>query len=184
MKPDLRVEAVASAIYSGTVGHRRYDPRPHRFRYGLYYFLLNLDELETCAGRIPLIGLNGRGITSFHDVDHLGSTAVPVREKLEAWLRARGRELPGGPVLLLTNLRVFGYVFNPVICFYCVSPEGEREFVVAEVNNTFGETHCYLLDDLRARGPHAVSQRCDKSLHLSPFIHIDDIEYDWVFTAP
>lgn len=180
----MLVEDTASALYTGTVSHRRTSPTPHRFRYALYYLLLNLDELEAVASNVAPLALNSRGLTSFHDADHLGSSSISVKRKLAGWLRARGRELPGGPVLLLTNLRVFGYVFNPVSYYYCCDPQGHLVFVVAEVSNTFGETYCYLLDDLAPSGPRAVRSRRTKVFHVSPFIEIDGIEYDWIFTAP
>jgi DUF1365 family protein len=180
----LMVEDVSSALYTGIVAHRRSSPNPHSFRYGVYYFLLNLDELEDVASNVTPLALNSMGLTSFHDADHFGSSARSVKLKLATWLQERGRELPGGPVLLLTNLRVFGYVFNPVSYYYCCDPKGRLAFVVAEVNNTFGETYCYLLDDFEPLGPRAVRARRTKVFHVSPFIEIDGIEYDWIFTAP
>ncbi|MHC4408075.1 MAG: DUF1365 domain-containing protein [Planctomycetota bacterium] len=180
----LRVGEAESAIYTGRITHRRLDPTPHSFRYGVYYLLLNLGELDEIADRILPLGVNTAGITSFYDSDHLGPSADPVREKLARWLADQGRELPTGPVLLLTNLRVLGYVFNPVSYFYCCEPGGQIAFVVAEVNNTFGETYWYLLDDLEALGSRAARSRRRKVFHVSPFIEMDRIDYDWIFTAP
>lgn len=183
-RPRLPVEDVASALYTGVIAHRRSSPKPHSFRYGVYYLMLNLDELEDVASKVGPLALNSRGLTTFHDTDHLGSSSVAVKQKLAMWLQERGRELPGGAVLLLTNLRVFGYVFNPVSYYYCCDPQDRLAFVVAEVNNTFGETYCYLLDDLEPLGPRVVRARRTKVFHVSPFIEMDEIEYDWIFTAP
>ena len=175
---------MGSALYEGTVSHRRLAPKPHRFRYGIYFVLLNLDELEELQGRVGPLGVNARAVTSFRDRDHLDPSDEPTRSKLERWLAERGVRLPAGPVLLLTNLRVFGYVFNPVSYYYCCEEDGAVAFIVAEVNNTFGETFCYLLNDLGARGDRAAVSRRRKVFHVSPFIEIRDVEYDWVFTAP
>lgn len=180
----LRVADTGSALYEGTVSHRRLAPRPHRFRYRVYYVLLNLDELDALQGRVGPLGVNSRAVTSFHDRDHLEPSDEPIRTKLGHWLADRGVEMPRGPVLLLTNLRVLGYVFNPVSYYYCCEPDGTVAFIVAEVNNTFGETYCYLLDDLSPRGSRASVSRRSKVFHVSPFIEIQDVEYDWVFTAP
>jgi DUF1365 family protein len=154
------------------------------FEYGVYQLLLELDEIPELAARIPYLSHNGAGLTSFHDTDHLGPARRPVREKLATWLSRRGRRLGDGPVLLLTHLRVLGYVFNPVSYFYCLDPEGRLRFVVAEVNNTFGETYCYLLDDMEPLGGGGYRSRRRKAFHVSPFMGMEDISYDWMVSVP
>ncbi len=91
----------------------------------------------------------------------------PVRDKLEAFLAERGIRTAGGPIRLLAHLQVLGSVFNPVAFFFCHRPDGRLERVVAEVNNTFGETHCYVLTG----GGHrrVIHDEHDKQLHVSPF---------------
>lgn len=158
-------------------------PSSHDFRYRTYQLLLDLDELPDIARRIPWFGHNGPGLTSFHDVDHLGARDAPVREKLDAWLARREASLDDDTVLLLTNTRVLGHVFNPVSYYFCLRPEGSLRRIVAEVNNTFGDTFCYLLDDLRPRG-HAVKATSRKRLHVSPFIGMEDVSYEWLLTPP
>lgn len=180
----LRRAHSTSALYRGTVRHRRREPTGNAFRYGVYQTLLNLDEIPKLAAEIPFFGHNRFNITSFYDRDHMGPEARPVREKLETWLRGRGQTLGAGPVLLLTNLRVLGYVFNPVSYYYSLGPAGELRFVVAETNNTFGETYCYLLDDLQSIGGQALLSPQQKVFHVSPFIEMDDISYDWIVTPP
>ena len=126
-----------SALYVGSVRHRRYGAPQHEFTYRTYQVLLDLAELDALARTIPWFGYNGRGLTSFHDTDHLGSSANPVREKLQHWMEARGESLGENRVQLLTNLRVLGHVFNPVSYFFCMTGNGDLQHVVAEVNNTF-----------------------------------------------
>jgi uncharacterized protein len=99
---------------------------------------------------------------------------VPVRDKLDRWLASQGVELPAGPVRVLTNLRVLGHVFNPVSWWYCYHPDGELALVVAEVHNTFGESHGYVLDDLRPVGRHARGEAA-KVFHVSPFLPIEGL---------
>lgn len=172
-----------SALYVGTVRHRRREPKAHEFRYRTYQVLVDLAETEELARRIPWLGYNGIGLTSFHDTDYLGSRRAPVREKLADWLASRGSELGDDRVLLLTNLRVLGHVFNPVSYYYCLRTDGSLRRVVAEVNNTFGDTLCYGLDDLRPRG-RAFTASARKRLHVSPFIGMEDITYEWTLTSP
>jgi len=173
-----------SAIYVGTIRHRRREPTSHEFRYRTYQVLLDLEELDELARGIRWMGVNGPGLTSFHDSDHLGARRAPVREKLADWMARQGADLGDDRVLLLTNLRVLGHVFNPVSYYYCLRPDGSLRRVVAEVNNTFGDTLCYLLDDLQPHGARSFTASCRKRLHVSPFIGMEEITYEWTLTAP
>ena len=173
-----------SALYAGTIRHRRRSPVENVFQYRVYQVLLDLDELPRLDREVFGFGHNRRALTSFHDRDHLGDAARPVREKLADWLSGLGTDLGDSRVMLLTNLRVLGYVFNPVSYFYCLAPDGSLRYVVAEVGNTFGETYCYLLDDAEPMGGEAVRSRREKAFHVSPFMPIDGISYDWILTPP
>jgi DUF1365 family protein len=173
-----------AALYTGTIRHRRSAPVANSFRYGVYQVLLDLDEIADLATRVPFLGHNRFNLTAFYDRDHMGPEELPVRVKLAAWLAGRGIELGNWPVLLLTNLRVLGYVFNPVSYYYCLDAARNLRFVVAEVNNTFGETYCYLLDDLRSIGGRAFLAPRRKVFHVSPFIEMADVHYDWIVTPP
>lgn len=177
-------QVLSSAIYTGSVRHQRWLPVANKFRYGVYQLLLDLDEIDQLAARLPFFGRNRLNVVSFYDRDHMGASDAPLRSKLAAWLADRGVDLGAGRVLLLTNPRILGYVFNPVSYYYVLDDQGALRFVVAEINNTFGETYCYLLDDLRPRGGRALATRRRKVFHVSPFIEIDDIEYDWILTPP
>ena len=167
------------ALYLGSVRHRREDGPKHSFRYRVWYALLDLDEIPRIAERVPFFSHNRFNLTGFDDRDHMGAEARPVREKLERWLEGQGVTPPGGRILVLTHLRVLGHVFNPISFFYCHDPEGRLRHVVAEVNNTFGETYCYLL---HADG-RAVRATAEKSFHVSPFQPVDG-EYRFQIAPP
>jgi uncharacterized protein len=169
-----------SALFVGTVRHRRHRPRPHAFRYRTYHVLLDLDELPRLDREVRGFGYRRAAVTSFHDTDHLGPLDLPAREKLRRWLADQGVTLPDGPVRVLTNLRVLGHVFNPVSWWFCHDRDGEVALIVAEVNNTFGESHSYLLDDLERDGP-VVRARTTKAFHVSPFLPIDGLVYRVAF---
>ncbi len=157
----------------GAVFHRRFTPVQHAFRYRFYQALLDLDHLPALDREVPLFGWNRPALLSFHDRDHLGGGAEPLRAQLERWVeRTAGEPLPRGRILLLTQLRVFGFVFNPVSYFYCHDERGVLARVVVEVNNTFGERLCYLLRDDGSRPGHFCAA-ADKALHVSPFIGMD-----------
>jgi len=167
---------VKSALYVGTVMHARRSPHDHVFRYPVYMAFLDLDELPLLDRRLRLFGWNRRAVTSFHDTDH-----IDVREVLEA----HGVELgDGGSIQVLTNLRVLGYVFNPVSFWWCRRGDGSLACIVAEVNNTFGERHSYvLLPDVGTEAGGRVVFETDKRLHVSPFMPMDQ-SYTWWFSEP
>jgi uncharacterized protein len=173
-----------SALYVGAVAHRRYEPRPNAFRYGLYWTLLDVDELATLDREVVGFGYRRRALTSFHDTDHLGSADVPVRLKLARWLADRGVTLPPGRVEVLTSLRVLGHVFNPVSWWFCHDEDDRLVLVVAEVNNTFGDAHAYLLDDLERLPDGTVRATAPKAFHVSPFLPVDDLVYGFRLHPP
>jgi hypothetical protein len=91
-----------------------------------------------------------------------------IRSKLDAWLAHRGVDLRGGPVTMLASARVLGYVFNPITVYWCHAPDGSLECVVAEVHNTYGGRHAYLL-----RPGEDKEFRVDKEFSVSPFQEMD-----------
>jgi DUF1365 family protein len=167
---------VKSALYVGTVMHARRSPHENVFRYPVYMMLLDLDELPSLDRRLRLFGWNRRAVTSFHDADHIDIHAI---------LAAHGVELgAGGSIQVLTNLRVLGYVFNPVSFWWCRHADGSLACIVAEVSNTFGERLPYVL--LPAAGSEAHGRtvfETDKRLHVSPFMPMDQA-YTWWFSDP
>jgi DUF1365 family protein len=163
---------VSSALYTGTVMHARRTPAANVFRYRVCFYLLDLDELPELDRRVRLFGWNRRSIVSLHDRDHLDVRAFLARSGIEA-----------DRILLLTNLRVLGYVFNPLSLFYCYAG-GELACVVAEVSNTFGERLPYLLSPVqRVEDDGRFSYRHEKRLHVSPFFGLDQT-YQWWLSEP
>lgn len=175
-----------SAIYAGRVRHRRMRPVGHEFRYRLFMMYVDLAELpELFRGRW-LWSAHGPAPARFRREDHLGDPAVPLDRAVRDLVAERTGTAPRGPIRLLTHLRYFGYVFNPVSFYYCFDEEDRRvETIVAEVNNTpWGERHCYVLpagDDRGRGGHHRFSAR--KAMHVSPFMEMD-IDYDWRLSDP
>ena len=165
-----------SALYAGTVMHARRSPHDNVFRYPIYMAFIDLDELPLLDRRLRLFGWNRCAVTSFYDVDHID---------IRATLAEHGIELgDGGSIQVLTNLRVLGYVFNPVSFWWCRHGDGSLACIVAEVSNTFGERLPYVLlptADSERRG--RVVFETDKRLHVSPFMPMDQ-SYTWWFSEP
>lgn len=172
-----------SAIYTGWLNHRRHAPRVHAFRYRLFMVYLDLAELDRVfAGRWAW-SCSRRALARFDRRDHLGDPALPLDECVRQLVAQQTGARPDGPIRLLTHLRYFGYVFNPVSFYYCFAADGERiEAIVAEVNNTpWGERHCYVVPGPGAAG--AVQGTSAKAMHVSPF-HPMDLQYHWHFSPP
>ena len=137
----------ASAIYEGTVRHRRRRPRLHAFTYRVFLMYLDLDDLDDVFQGRWLWSTQRPALARFRREDHVGDPSVPLDEAVRDLVAARTGHRPAGPVRLLTHLRYFGYVMNPVSFYYCFAADGAGlEAIVAEVNNTpWGEQHCYVL---------------------------------------
>jgi len=172
------VRLVRSALYEGQVVHdRRTGPR-NLFRYRVYMWHVDLDELVELDRRLWAFGHDRRALTTIRSRDHLGDPRRTIRENVDRYLSARRIDLEGGRVSLLTNARVLGYVFNPLSIFYCHRPDGSLRCVVAEVHNTYGQRHCYLLEP-GERGRASAG----KEFYVSPFLTVDG-SYEMTLAPP
>jgi DUF1365 family protein len=160
--------AWASALYDGAVLHKRLTPRRHRLRYRLFWMLFDLDELDALHGGLRLFSRNRFNLLSFHDRDHLDGTATPLRTQVERALAAAGLPCDGGPIRLLCMPRLLGHVFNPLSVYLCHRRDGTVAAVLYEVNNTFGQRHCYLAP--ASVDEDVIRQRAEKAFYVSPFM--------------
>jgi DUF1365 family protein len=164
---------VRSALYEGTLVHARRSPARHVFRYPVAYWLLDLDELDDLDGRFRLLAVNRPGVVSFRDSDHFEGDGTPLKEAVTRFAGDPSIER----VLVLTQLRVLGFVFNPVSFYWCYRADGSLACMVAELNNTFGERLPELLPG------DALTYEHDKRLHVSPFMGLDQ-RYRYSFSEP
>ena len=169
--------SAGSAIYVGSVMHRRLVPKLHRFRYRGFWLLLDLDTLD----RLPaLLSHNRFNLFSLHDRDHGDGSAAPLRDQIAQQLRAAGIAWSGGSIRLLCMPRSLGHCFNPISIYFCDHPDGSPAAIVYEVHNTFGERHSYVLP---ARGQGRQFQACDKAFYVSPFMDMD-LRYEFAVSQP
>jgi DUF1365 family protein len=162
---------VRSALYLGTLVHSRREPVRHSFRYPLSSFLIDLDELRELERTLALVSVNRPNVVSIRDRDHFDGG--PLKQAVLDLIADDSVER----VLMLTQPRVLGYVFNPVSFFWCYRADGSLACIVAELNNTFGER---LPEVLRGSG---LRYEHDKHLHVSPFFGLDQ-SYEYAFSEP
>lgn len=162
-------DLVVPALYDAEVGHARRTHPKRTFRHGVYLWLVDLDALPRQPWWL-------RPFAEFRAADHLGDPDRSIRANLDNWLATQDIDLAGGRVLMLAHARVAGYVFNPITLYWCHRPDGEPACVVAEVHNTYGERHCYLLHP-----DSAGRATVPKELYVSPFL---DLDGDYLMRVP
>jgi DUF1365 family protein len=149
------------ALVTGQVAHRRTGPVGHTFRHGVYLWLVDLDALPEQPWYL-------RPFASFSAADHLGDPDLSIRANLERYLCGNGIRLgESGRIVMLAGARVLGHVFDPLSVFWCLDANGALVCIVAEVHNTFGERHAYLL-----RPDQSGVATADKAFHVSPFYDV------------
>ncbi|MGX9882469.1 DUF1365 domain-containing protein [Streptomyces sp. NPDC002276] len=149
------------ALYACTIGHVRTKPRRYTLRHRTYMWLVDPDH----PPQLPYLL---RPLARFDPRDHFTGDRPSIRAGLDDFLAGHGVHLDGGRVLMLTHARVLGYVFNPLTLYWCHGPDGRPRCVVAEVHNTYGGRHCYLLHP-DASG----TARAEKTFYVSPFFPVD-----------
>lgn len=156
------------ALVEGTVTHTRRTPLRHRFSNGVYQWLVDVDDLP----RLPRVL---RPFSTFSAADHIGDPGDTIRANIERFCVAQGVDIAGHRLLMLANARVLGHTFDPLSVFWAIAPDDSLTCIIAEVHNTYGERHAYLLqtDD-------AGKAVVDKEFYVSPFFTVDG-SYDLQF---
>jgi hypothetical protein len=171
-----------SRLYACSVMHHRLVPRKHAFRYRIFLFALDLDEIDEVAARVRGFSRNRFNLYTFRDSDHLEPTAESVKEKFLRELEHGGVEFPeGGRILLLTMPRMLGYVFNPVSFYFCADAKGNPFAALAEVSNTFREMKLFLIPRPDSDGVFRLI--APKHFYVSPF-SMPDLAFDFRLRMP
>ena len=149
----------------GQVRHTRLRPARNAFNYPTYFLMLPMRSLRQLGS--GALARNRRAALSFFDSDH-GEGGDDALAWLDALLVREGVEDASGEIWLHTYPRVLGHTFKPVSFWYCHRADGTLRAIVVEVNNTFGERHCYLLDPPQGLA-YGQELQADKVFHVSPF---------------
>ncbi|MFZ2177343.1 MAG: DUF1365 domain-containing protein [Rhodococcus sp. (in: high G+C Gram-positive bacteria)] len=164
-----------SAIYSTRIRHARTEPVRHAFEYTSYSWYVDLDALPALPRWLA-------PLARFRAEDHFAppppGTSDTLRGRIDAVLAGHGIDLGGGRVTALVNARVLGYVFNPLSVYWCHNADGSLRCIVAEVHNTYGQRHSYLIrPDDHGHG------EVGKVFYVSPFNNVEG-RYDMRFPEP
>jgi DUF1365 family protein len=152
-------------LYKATIYHRRNNPRLNEFIYSGYYIKFIITELPVLKSK--LFCVNRFNLFSFCENDHGYKNEKSLYLWVQETLEKAGITAFKGTVELQTFPRVLGYVFNPVSFFYCYEEEKVKA-IICEVNNTFGESHNYILIPNEGQ----VKYKLPKEFHVSPFYDV------------
>jgi len=176
-----------SRLYTGNVTHKRFEPFIHGFQYKIFMAYLDLDEIDNLMKDSLLFSSKLKAVMEFRRSDYLGDPDVPLDSAVRDEVEQQTGVYPDGPIRMLTHLRTFGYVFNPVTFYYCYDKEGENVLhIVVQITNTpWKERHSYVLSPEKNLSKEKGWYRylIDKEFHVSPFMDMN-YHYDMNFTLP
>ena len=171
-----------TAIYRGAIRHRRFHPVNHEFTYNLSMVLLDLEHLERELDVPGLVGCSRPALGRFRRSDYIGEPGQSLRETIVERVEAETGLRPDGKVTLLTHLRYWGFMMNPLAVFYCYDRSGDLVAVALQVTNTpWREKILYVLKPDPAMRKHTF--RFHKRMHVSPFNPMQ-MEYLCRFATP
>jgi len=168
--------------------HNRLEPKPHRFHYSVFMFYIDLDELDSLSSKLLMLSRNRFNFFAFKDKEHLQlpidkpDTSKSTKEHIIEYLKQNGVIYDGGKIMLLTNLNVLGYNFNPVSFYFCFDKDTEPLCCVTEISNTFREMKPFFLGKDRLTGQ-TFHLNTTKYFYVSPFID-HDTNFDFNLTIP
>jgi DUF1365 family protein len=166
--------------------HKRFSPKRHGFTYKTAMLLLDIDSLQNLSAGSKLFSYNRLNILSFFDRDHGPRDGTSLRRWAEDLMRKEGVNCPRGEgsLLLLSLPRMYGYVFNPLSIFYYYSNSGTLTAIIYQVQNTFGDQHCYVIPIKKRKSSQGFYvHSATKKLFVSPFIGMS-AEYNFCITEP
>ncbi len=177
--------SLRSCLYECKIMHHRLQPKVHQFNYELFYFALDLDEVDTVAKTVWGFARNRWNLYEFRDRDHLtlpGMQTASVKANVLAWMAQQGHALPVDTrVILVTLPRVLGYIFNPVSFYFCSDAAGSPVGAVVQVGNTFREMKPYLLPQPTRENFYQLVT--PKHFYVSPFSPLD-LSFDFKLRVP
>ena len=174
---------LSSAIYSGTVWHQRLSPKQHAFKYRVFMMYLDLAELDQVFAGSILWSSKKWSPARFKRTDFFGDPAISLADTVRDSVEQATDKRPLGPIRLLANIRYWGFIINPISCYYCFDSSGTRlEAILLDVTNTpWNERQQYVLSCDSQLNEQKISFA--KAMHVSPFMPMN-MTYQWCGSAP
>lgn len=161
-----------SCLYEMNVIHYRVEPKKYRFTHRIFMFYIDLDELDLLDKSLTLFSWNRGGMFQFRDDDHFQFDHKTIKENVLTYVKGKGVDTPINRVMLMTNVRTAGYIFNPVSFYFCFDAQNKPVCAVCEVGNTFGELKPFFLGPETLKDDTFCSVQ-KKFYYISPFIDLD-----------
>ena len=165
--------AISAQLIDCKVDHTRYTPKKHSFGASFFWFSIDIDHIDEDFNQLPLVSRNKWNIFQFRDDDHIDFDQGNIRANVEYFLKQNNEDSKPKKIILWTNLRCFGYVFNPV-SFYFLTMADDSQRVIMEVGNTFNELKPFLVPKSAFKGNRAEIT-VKKHFYVSPFIALDTL---------
>ncbi|MCH6257247.1 DUF1365 domain-containing protein [Puniceicoccaceae bacterium K14] len=156
-----------SCLYKSTIIHQRKSPKVHAFKYSLFMFYIDLDEIAQLDRSLCLFSLNRLSPYEYRESDHYQNNNRSTKDSILSYLKNQGINREIGKVYLLTHLRSFGHVFNPVSFYFVSDTSGDPLCSIAEVANTFNEQKMYFIPS------EETESKQIKNFYVSPFSDLD-----------
>lgn len=175
--------SVKTCLYECTIWHERRLPSFHAFTSKHFMFYFDLDELSSKNSTSRFLSVNRFNLFSFMERDYLPnkrSSMQSLDDKVRSTLRELGVEQDINRIELLTNVRILGYVFNPVSFYFCFGDENQTICCLCEVGNTFGEKKVFLVE---SDSGGLLRKRQKKFFYVSPFTDLCQ-EFDFKISIP
>jgi DUF1365 family protein len=153
------------------VWHKRTIPSLNIFFYRVFYLCFDLSKTKKISSKF--LSLNRFNLLSFYEKDHGARDGKDLEQWIRKILRCHNLNSKVAQIFLMTHPRILGYVFNPVSFWFCLDEKENLIAVLSEVNNTFGESHNYLVfNSNHSKIKHDQWFEAKKEFHVSPFFEV------------
>jgi len=164
---------MASQIYMGQIMHQRFRPMQYKFQYQIFSLKVDVDRIEEESNSVLWLGVNRFNLFSLHEKDYGARSDKGWRTWFEELITSYGATQKPAKIELVCMPRYLGFTFNPLAMWYAYNSRDELIAVVAEVSNTFGQWHHYVLVDHGKPLQDKISATVDKAFHVSPFMNMN-----------
>lgn len=181
--PNNESNRAQSVIYLGQVMHQRLGEISYHFRYGVMSLRVDVDEIESEVKALRWLSLNRFNLYSLFFKDYGARNGKSWRIWADKLLTEYGLPTPAARIELVCFPRFMGITFNPLAMWYAYNDQDQLVGLIAEVSNTFGQWHHYVLTNNGEALSDKVHAKANKVFHVSPFIGMK-CSYHFRFTKP